>query len=185
MCNEHQVPPTECFRIHHPEAYNPNSDGPIEVAEPPEQPIAVVDESVVTRVQSIKVFHNVEMAHRLSMQPNSKCYNVHGHTWNVDLELTGPVDRQGMVLGLEFGVVKKVWRNYLDETFDHHFLVNYDDPVKRSNLAGVVLMPMRFGDPTVENVAKLWGMQAKAFWPDAFVSIHLGEAAHNAATWKG
>ncbi len=182
ICKVHNQPEYYCRDLHHQGSYQPNVEGEI-VLDDIEVPTVWVPEQVeALSLQSIKVRHNVEMAHRLSLQPGSKCFQVHGHTWWIDLELMGKVDDQGMVLGLEFGAVKKKWRTWLDEIFDHHFLMNSDDHYRRLKLAGAVFMRH---DPTVENVAKLWGSQAKAWWPDAYVSIVVQEAATNSATWKG
>jgi 6-pyruvoyl-tetrahydropterin synthase len=125
----------------------------------------------------------------------------------VDLELTGNVDSKGMVLGLDFGHVKKIWRAYLDTNFDHHLCLNGTDPlvgmiimsvpphaeafesdddpqlvVARDILKdwGITIMSM---DPTVENMARVWGMwAAKTF--QSKVAIKVNEAATNAATWR-
>lgn len=144
-------------------------------------------------VQSIVVRHNVEMAHRLSEQPDSKCYHLHGHSWWVDLELIGPVNDKGMVLGLDFGSVKKVWRQYLDTNFDHHLVLHMhdsmvymiskcaDNPETLLDEWGIILIDV---DPTVENMARLWGSWARDMWKDAKVKIKVQEAATNAATWR-
>jgi 6-pyruvoyl-tetrahydropterin synthase len=162
--------------------------------------------------QSIIVTHNVEMGHRLSQQPDSKCYHLHGHSWWIELELFAPLDDKGMVGGLNFGDVKKTWREYLDIHFDHHMCLNEDDPLVQmlygephsdvstfklwgittipydptvenmASLWGITTLPY---DPTVENMASLWGRQAEEFFRGVSkVSIKVKEAATNAATWR-
>lgn len=102
--------------------------------------------------QVIAVKHNVEMAHRLSQTPG-KCENIHGHSWNIVLKLYGEVDETGKVI--EFGAVKKLFRDYLDKNFDHHLLLYAKDPLIISTgfperYPGLQLFEM---DPTTENFA--------------------------------
>lgn len=47
-----------------------------------------------------------------------------GESWQVDLELEGSLDEQGMVL--DFGDIKKQVKNLIDDTFDHKLLVPAD-----------------------------------------------------------
>jgi 6-pyruvoyl-tetrahydropterin synthase len=75
----------------------------------------------------IAVKHNIEVAHRLYETPG-KCENIHGHSMWVTLFLDGAIDKRGMLDGLDFGDVKKVFRKHLDETYDHHLLLNASDP---------------------------------------------------------
>ena len=42
---------------------------------------------------------------------NSKCENIHGHTWKVQIELVGEIQDDGMVL--DFGIIKDIF-NRLD-----------------------------------------------------------------------
>jgi 6-pyruvoyltetrahydropterin/6-carboxytetrahydropterin synthase len=131
----------------------------------------------------VGVTHNIEMGHRLSRQPHMKCYHLHGHSWFVELSIFGPKDQDGMIL--EFGDVKAKWRGFLDESYDHHMLLNPDDPLVDScdihQLAdwGITLMPQRV-DPTVENVAEMFAFNAQyIFGPHYQYHIKLREAASN------
>jgi 6-pyruvoyltetrahydropterin/6-carboxytetrahydropterin synthase len=80
------------------------------------------------QVQSITVKHNMEVSHRLSKLPG-KCQNIHGHSMWVEMRLMGQVDDRGLLEGLDFGTVKGLFRGYLDETYDHHLLLNESDPL--------------------------------------------------------
>jgi 6-pyruvoyl tetrahydropterin synthase/QueD family protein len=132
-------------------------------------------------MQSIIVKHNVEMAHRLYMQPNSKCYNLHGHSWWVEAEIFGEPDNNGMII--DFAIVKKEFRVYLDSNFDHHCCLNDLDPLAFGNTApGVVTVEC---DPTVENMARIWGEWLQQSFGDKYsYKVKVWEASTNAATWS-
>jgi 6-pyruvoyltetrahydropterin/6-carboxytetrahydropterin synthase len=144
-------------------------------------------------MQSIKVKHNMEMAHRLSQTPG-KCEAIHGHSWWVELEIGGDVDEHGLLGGLEFGEVKKLFRDHLDRTFDHHLLLHCEDDFLRlflgdsqhersTHIPGCNLLPE---DPTTENMAKFIGRWARQKWGLAFrYRVTVWETTVNAATWEG
>jgi 6-pyruvoyl-tetrahydropterin synthase len=104
----------------------------------------------------------------------------------VELEIVGNVKGDGMIL--DFGFVKKLFREYLDIGFDHRLLVYDADPImeslapKEKKEWGVVGVPF---DPTVENVARLWGAwAAHRFGRHYGYTIKVWEASTNAATWR-
>lgn len=104
----------------------------------------------------IRVKHNMEMAHRLSQSPG-KCERIHGHSWWVTLSIRDEPDPTGKVL--EFGAVKKVFREFLDKFYDHHILLNEDDYIIGRTLPGLHTMQ---GDPTTENIARdilIWAIR--------------------------
>jgi 6-pyruvoyltetrahydropterin/6-carboxytetrahydropterin synthase len=134
----------------------------------------------VIETATIKVRHNIEVAHRLFETPG-KCENIHGHSMWVTMELFGEVNQHGMLEGLDFGDVKKIFRSHLDTELDHHLLLNQDDPwagdiyLPSSNpqenalpdgphqLPGLVPTP---GDPTTENIASWlahWALEKYPF----------------------
>jgi 6-pyruvoyl-tetrahydropterin synthase len=121
----------------------------------------------------------MEMAHRLSLD-TGKCQQIHGHGMQVELELLVVEGPEGMALNaaheqLEFGDMKRKFRNHIDSLYDHRLVLNEADPwaqpifqiahattvdnvyfeVKAEDsqkfLPGLSLVP---GDPTVENLAK-------------------------------
>ena len=59
-----------------------------------------------------------DAAHKLK-GVNSKCKNLHGHTWNYEVKITGEVNTIGMVL--DFAILKK-WVEKC--SFDHKYLNN-------------------------------------------------------------
>ena len=145
---------------------------------------------------SIIVKHNIEVAHRL-FETKGKCEAIHGHSMMVHLEIPGQLDKHGMLDGLEFGAVKKLFRGYLDENYDHHLLLNYKDPWARPLAAhgdldyeaGIVgefeplpgLLTVT-GDPTTENIARWvaeWGVETF----DRTCEVIVEETLVNAATY--
>jgi 6-pyruvoyltetrahydropterin/6-carboxytetrahydropterin synthase len=143
------------------------------------------------QMASIKIKHNLEMGHRLSLQPESKCFHLHGHSWYVTLFIYGPMDpTTGMVM--EFGEVKRRWRGMLDTEYDHHMLLNSKDPlfnyimphVQAVKRWGITTLEDR--DPTVENFAAHLYRTAKAmFQRNGMFQFHieLQEAATNAVEY--
>lgn len=152
----------------------------------------------------LEVRHNIEVAHRL-LDLRGKCEAIHGHSMWVTLRLHGHLDKAGILEGLDFGSIKKQFRTYLDDKYDHHLLLNEKDPwagklVKpyRSHwvadgaqstgysvedighLPGLVTLP---GDPTTENIAK-WIAQwaVKAF--ELNVDVHVQETYVNGAGYS-
>ena len=65
--------------------------------------------------------YRFEAAHKLPAVPSShKCSNVHGHSYRVEVYLTGPVDpRTGWLM--DFGQIDDVWQG-LYARLDHHYL---------------------------------------------------------------
>jgi 6-pyruvoyltetrahydropterin/6-carboxytetrahydropterin synthase len=142
--------------------------------------------------QAIAVFHNAEAAHRLYTTPG-KCENIHGHSFGILLQMFGPVDEHGMVCGLDFADVKKAFRQHIDTWYDHHVLLNQDDPwarpldseswVEAQVLPGV--MPVD-GDPTTENIARWigeWCVGEFKIHGITSITLTVQETAVNAASW--
>ena len=127
----------------------------------------------------LKISHNMEIAHRLSLEPG-KCQQIHGHGMQVELILLAEQGPNGIAVNsahqpMEFGAMKRMFREYIDTKYDHHLVLNEDDPWARllfkvkddpeaaehpelyqietqgGKLPGLVTVP---GDPTVENLAK-------------------------------
>jgi 6-pyruvoyltetrahydropterin/6-carboxytetrahydropterin synthase len=114
---------------------------------------------------SINVSHNAEIAHRLTTLPG-KCEQIHGHSLQFELTIVGQLGPNGVLAGLDFGKVKSLFRAYLDTNYDHHLLLNKNDPwaterifwgteSQLRSLPGLVKLP---GDPTIENIAR-WTCQ--------------------------
>jgi 6-pyruvoyltetrahydropterin/6-carboxytetrahydropterin synthase len=129
----------------------------------------------------IEVRHNIEVAHRL-FDLKGKCEAIHGHSMWVKLTLHGQLDRHGVLEGIEFGALKKDFRNHLDTQYDHKLLLNEDDPwtnavFKDQKLPGLQVCP---GDPTTENIAAWianWAFEQFRLPTDVFVQeTHVNAA---------
>lgn len=127
---------------------------------------------------NLRVRHNIEVAHRLSLLPG-KCENIHGHSMWVELDITGMPDERGLLNGLDFGTVKRAFRGYLDENYDHRLLLNAEDRLADLDLPGARLCE---ADPTTENIARWvlgWAMGA---YPGAHLRVDVQETHVNSAS---
>lgn len=138
---------------------------------------------------SIKVKHNVEMAHRLFLTPG-KCEAIHGHSWWIDLQLFGYTDEKGILAGLNFSTVKEVFRGYLDTNFDHRLLLNHNDPwaqpiwsVPDNDKVTLPGLATFAGDPTTENFAWEIGVWANQTFNLPTV-VDVWETRVNNAQWR-
>jgi 6-pyruvoyltetrahydropterin/6-carboxytetrahydropterin synthase len=91
--------------------------------------------------------------HRLHKH-GGKCEHFHGHNYMADFYVTGhEVDNVGRVI--DFAELKKLFKGWLDENWDHGFVLNKDD---ENGLAAVkIVVPCRYYvlpyNPTSENMA--------------------------------
>ena len=70
--------------------------------------------------------YRFEAAHRLPRVPDGhKCARVHGHSYKVDLQVTGPVDPATGWL-IDFGVIDDCWAD-LHGRLDHRYLNDVPD----------------------------------------------------------
>lgn len=154
----------------------------------------------------------MEMAHRLS-RDTTKCKQIHGHGMQVELVFLdlefGPNDMavNGFGETLEFGAMKRKFRDHIDNKYDHHLVLNEDDPwagkvltvATAQNyqqeflgdddvsgyLPGLTTAP---GEPTVENLAKWIAMWAAGIF-HCDVVCRIEETRTNGAevmaSWNG
>lgn len=151
----------------------------------------------MSRLINLKVHHNMELAHRLFTLPG-KCQNIHGHGMQVTLELFAPMDDYGYAMDLdgtpiEFGDVKKKFRTYIDEVFDHHLHLNQNDPwADELTLMTDAYLPQKLpglqtwpNDPSTENFA-VWIFDAmrKTFGPIVW-AVEIAETGTNGVRYAG
>jgi len=105
---------------------------------------------------SITVMRKVSFCagHRLLNHEN-KCANLHGHNYLVEFYVTGnEVDSIGRVV--DFAVINKLFKGWIDENWDHGFLLWDEDTEAITALKMVkpnrlYLLPY---NPTAENLAR-------------------------------
>ncbi len=105
---------------------------------------------------SITVARKIEFCagHRLLNHEN-KCANMHGHNYTVEFHVTGhEVDAIGRVV--DFAVINKLFKGWIDENWDHGFLLWDQDHQAIGALRSiepnrVFLLPY---NPTAENMAR-------------------------------
>lgn len=107
-----------------------------------------------------KRYHDFCAGHRVHGH-ESKCAHLHGHNYRVHFTIEmveGAVDDIGRVM--DFSVIKSKLCEWLEENWDHKFLVWEKDPI-RSYLTdidpeGTVWVPF---NPTAENMAEYLVME--------------------------
>lgn len=58
----------------------------------------------------------------------SKCRNLHGHTYIIEVTASAPqLDSLGRII--DFGVIKEKLGTWLDDQWDHGFLLWHEDPL--------------------------------------------------------
>ena len=70
-------------------------------------------------------YHDFSAGHRISGHPG-KCHNLHGHNYRVHFHIDGEVMPDGMVV--DFDHIKIGLCGWLDDNWDHRFLVWEQDP---------------------------------------------------------
>ncbi len=97
-------------------------------------------------------YHDISVGHRV-FGHESKCAHLHGHNYRVHFTIAGELDDIGRVL--DFSVIKEKLCMWLEEQWDHKFLVWEDDPWQHQlallDPHGVVWTPF---NPTAENMAE-------------------------------
>jgi 6-pyruvoyl tetrahydropterin synthase/QueD family protein len=142
---------------------------------------------------SVTVRHNFETAHRLP-HLGGKCRNLHGHSWWVEVTVTGHRDPAGILV--DFGTLKHDLRYWVDTHLDHGAMLGADDPLLPALEADGSKLYVFDGTgltlglewPTVENVAELLRRAAMSLvadrpnWHDVSVTrVRVTETHVNAA----
>lgn len=100
-------------------------------------------------------FHDISVGHTVTNH-ESKCAHLHGHNYRIHFRIGDGgkgLDNIGRVL--DFGVIKSKFCAWLEENWDHKFLVWREDSrsfaLRVMDPDGVVLVPF---NPTAENMAE-------------------------------
>lgn len=95
-------------------------------------------------------YHDISCGHRVYGH-EGKCQHLHGHNYRFHFTISAPMDALGRVL--DFGVIKRDLCMWLEDNWDHRFLLWDMDPSAAALRAidpAVVLVPF---NPTAENMA--------------------------------
>jgi len=114
----------------------------------------------------IKTF-TFDAAHKLTRLPKGhKCANLHGHTFQVDIHISGPVDStQGWLI--DFADIKQICLPVIDQ-LDHHYL---------NDIEGME-------NPTSENIASwIWDRVEKKL--PKLIKVVVHESRDSAAAYRG
>lgn len=98
-------------------------------------------------------YHDFSTGHRVYGH-ESKCSHLHGHNYRVHFTIeANQLDTVGRVL--DFSVIKDLLCEWLEENWDHKFLVFKDDPfsctLKELDPEGTVVVNF---NPTAENMGR-------------------------------
>lgn len=108
-----------------------------------------------------KVTKQIEFCygHRL-LEYDGKCKYLHGHNGLLEIEVgTESLDSLGMVI--DFGVIKDIVKQWVDDNIDHKMILSKDDPIL--GMLNDINEPVYVldGNPTAENIAKHVHEQAR------------------------
>lgn len=97
-------------------------------------------------------YHDISCGHRVVGHEN-KCRFIHGHNYRVTFECYGELDSVGRVL--DFGVIKALLCEWLEQEWDHKMLMWEHDPLleQMRGLSPESVVPLPF-NPTAENMAE-------------------------------
>lgn len=99
-----------------------------------------------------KRYHDFCAGHRVHGH-ESKCAHLHGHNYRVHFDVQGSLDALGRVM--DFSVIKSKLCQWLEDNWDHKFLVWEKDPIAAYLIdidkTGVIKVPF---NPTAENMAE-------------------------------
>src|SRR5262245_1237278 len=110
-------------------------------------PVAFEGSGVPTNITCTRRL-TFEAGHRVYGH-ESKCANVHGHSYKAEIEASAELDQLGRVI--DFSVLKERIGGWLDSNLDHAFIAWGNDPlVDQLPQTKLYVMPT---NPTAENIA--------------------------------
>lgn len=95
-----------------------------------------------------------DAAHRL-LNYSGRCSNLHGHRYRVEFEFEGSPDSRGILV--DFSLVSKLTKSWIDENWDHNTLLHKDDPLLQFINTDKLCIKNFFvcdGNPTAEYMAE-------------------------------
>lgn len=98
-------------------------------------------------------YHDISVGHKVTGHEN-KCRFLHGHNYRIHFKIgSDQLDSIGRVL--DFSVIKEKLCMWLENNFDHKFLIWKNDPLVsdliKIDSESIVIVPF---NPTAENIAQ-------------------------------
>lgn len=97
----------------------------------------------------------IDMGHRLQKH-ESKCRNVHGHRYTIEVSCRGLVKLDDVGRVIDFGVLKEKVGSWLDDVFDHGFVAEDGDPIVPFLIEQQQKHVTLDVPPTVEHLVEIW-----------------------------
>ena len=96
-------------------------------------------------------YHDISCGHRV-YQHESKCAHMHGHNYRIHFVIEGGLDSIGRVL--DFSVIKSHLCMWLEDNWDHKFLIWENDPWSKTLPEIDPTVVVTSFNPTAENMAQ-------------------------------
>lgn len=132
-------------------------------------------------------YHDISCGHRV-VGHEGKCRFLHGHNYRIHFTVAAEqLDEVGRVV--DFSVIKTALCEWLEEHFDHKFLIWEKDELlpQLHQVSGESLVVVPF-NPTAENIAQYLveriGPQQLKDYPVRLVSCKVEETAKCSATYS-
>ena len=136
---------------------------------------------------TLKKKFRFEAAHRLAKGYVGKCSNIHGHSWNGELEVTtNKVDDKG--LAVDFSVLKGFLK-MIEERFDHKLILWEGDAPFVMAMDGMTDVETVYANPTSETLAQLiyrefaWWVESHQEYGIISFKVHIAETCTCCCTY--
>lgn len=85
---------------------------------------------------TLKKFGEVNAAHKLALPYDSPCQRLHGHLWNIRIEITTDINQVNQKTGMlvDFSKVKETFNQY-----DHQYLNQFFEQPTAENISAKLL----------------------------------------------
>lgn len=134
-------------------------------------------------VYKVSVEIQFDAAHRL-FDYEGKCHNLHGHTYFATIEVAcGELISPGIVV--DFGVLKKVVKSWVNGFWDHATILWKDDPLVQILEDQSLRVYRMDNEPTAENMAEHLLNTVRKKLPDtvAVTAVSIMETPTSTATY--
>lgn len=146
----------------------------------------------------LTTYTELELGHRLASAYTGKCRHLHGHRYQVEIQL-GSEDLNKDQMVIDFKRLKEIVKEQLDDQWDHGFALCAGDPLvpaiqQDKEVARFHILPV---NPTLEYMAKVWYRAVKgalqnlkcshpeSIAPSArLISIKASETARNTCEYS-